>query len=274
MKPITQRASMPAIVPKIEPQLVTTIRKLVAGGRSVRNVGSRITSALGVASASLILALSPSMNASTAYGTLNNFDCVNDTGVEAHGFEIELDDIHSRDITYTYDYNHYGIPKITEDNTDPAHPKVFIRYAGTRKPDGTWTAYTAIPAGPISPTDGHRFTNPSINFGGEHFGAGYYGAPTAVKYNWLIDDGTGALVHGPPVYVSTPTFAYYPPDPAAAQPLPQVQAVVVPPPPPVPPVKQWFGEATWVKDIKTTTHNAQKVELVDLRDPDPDSSSP
>ncbi|MBK9317302.1 MAG: hypothetical protein IPM55_24095 [Acidobacteria bacterium] len=48
---------------------------------------------------------------SIAYGTLNNFDCVNDTGVEAHGFDIELEGIHSKDITYTYDYNHYGVPK-------------------------------------------------------------------------------------------------------------------------------------------------------------------
>jgi hypothetical protein len=215
-----------------------------------------------------LLAAPAVASASIAYGTLNNFDCVNDTGVEAHGFEIELDDVHSKDITYTYDYNHYGIPKITEDNTDPAHPKVFIRYAATRDPSGKWTAFTAIPSGPITPTDGHQFTNPSVNFGGEHFGAGYYGAPTAVKYNWLIDDGTGNLIHGPPVYVATPTFTYYPP--AQAQPLPQVQAVIVPPPPPAPPVLQ-FGEATWVKDIKTTTHNANKVELRDLVDPDPEN---
>jgi hypothetical protein len=66
-----------------------------------------------------LLAAGPSATASTAYGTLNNFDCVNDTGVEAHGFEIELDDVRSTDITYTYDYNHYGIPKITQDDTDP-----------------------------------------------------------------------------------------------------------------------------------------------------------
>jgi len=221
---------------------------------------------LVIGSLLLMIALSQSAHASTAYGTLNNFDCVNDTGVEAHGFEIELDDVRSTDITYTYDYNHYGVPKITQDNTDPAHPKVFIRYAATRKPDGTWTAFTAIPSGPITPTDGHQFTNPSVNFGGEHFGAGYYGAPTAVKYNWLIDDGTGNLVHGPPVYVAAPTFTYYPP--VVGQPLPQVQAVIVPPPPPAPPVLQ-FGEATWVKDIKTTTHNPNKVELRDLVDPDP-----
>ena len=34
-------------------------------------------------------------HASTSYGDLNNFDTVNDTGQECHGFEIEIDDIHS-----------------------------------------------------------------------------------------------------------------------------------------------------------------------------------
>jgi hypothetical protein len=220
-----------------------------------------------IMASALIFAPSRSVDASTAYGTLNNFDCVNDTGSEAHGFEIELVDVHSTDITYTYDYNHYGIPKITEDTTDPAHPRVFVRWAGVRNGDGTWSAFTAIPSGPIAPTDGHQFTNPSVNFGGEHFGVGYYGAPTAVKYNWLIDDGAGNLVHGSPVYVATPTFTYYPP---VGLPVPQVQAVIVPPPPPDPPVLQ-FGEAVWVKDIKTTTHNAEKVALRDLVDPDPDN---
>ena len=70
---------------------------------------------LTIATAALCLGWAARSGASTAYGTLNNFDCVNDTGVEAHGFEIEIDDVHSKDITYTYDYNHYGIPKIIED---------------------------------------------------------------------------------------------------------------------------------------------------------------
>lgn len=155
-------------------------------GKLTKNssIGKRIerlaVMAFVIMTSSLLLAISPAARASIAYGSLNNFDCVNDTGVEAHGFEIELDGVRSTDITYTYDYNHYGIPKITEDLSDPSNPKVFIRYAAARNPDGTWTAFTAIPSGPISPTDGHQFTNPSVNFGGEHFGAGYYGTPTAV----------------------------------------------------------------------------------------------
>jgi hypothetical protein len=108
-------------------------------------------------------------SASTAYGDLNNFDVVNDTGQECHGFEIEIEDVRSTDITYTYDWNHYGAPKIREDLSDPAHPKVFVRYQSAKDPDGNWVACTAMPAAPLTPTDGHSCTNPAVNDGCEHF---------------------------------------------------------------------------------------------------------
>jgi len=205
--------------------------------------------------------------ASIAYGSINNFDTVNDTGSQCHGFEIEIEDCRSTDITYTYNYNHYGVPRIEQDDTIPAHPKCRIRWESKKNADGTWAAYTAIPSGPIAPTNGHMFTNPSVNFGGEHFGVGYRVPATVVKYNWLIDNGSGVLVHGGAVQVSTPVFTYYPPvvgNPAPAQ----VQAVIAPPPPPVPPVKQ-FGKAVWVKEIKTTTHNNKEIKLRELVSDDP-----
>jgi hypothetical protein len=214
----------------------------------------------------LSLPIATSAYASTAYGTLNNFDVVNDTGQVCHGFEIELEDVRSTDITYTYDYNHYGTPKIRQDDINPAHPRVTVRYESSKDAAGLYTAYTAIPAAPVAPTDGHQCTNPGVNFGCEHFGVGYYGAPTAVRYFWLIDDGAGNLVRGPAVNVSTPVWAYYPP--VGAQPA-QVQAVIVAPEPPEVVVKE-FGEAVWVKVIETTTHNNDPVELRDLVTDDPD----
>ena len=207
--------------------------------------------------------------ASTAYGDLNNFDVFNDTGRDCHGFEIELDDIHSTDITYTYDYNHYGAPTITEDNSDPAHPKVFVRYAAKfNAATSSFSAYTAVPSTPPSPTDGHQCTNPSVNIGCEHFGVGHYGTPTVIRYNWLIEDPSapGSLIHGPAVNVATPSWTYYPPAPA--QPVAQVQAVILAPPPPPAPVYE-FGDAVWVKAIVTTSHNNQVVELKDLVSDDP-----
>ena len=224
-----------------------------------------------VLSISALLLSSVSADASIAYGSINNFDTVNDTGSETHGFEIEIEDCRSTDVTYTYNYNHYGVPQITEDNSVLAHPKTIIRWESKKNANGSWAAYTAIPSGPILPTDGHRFTNPAINFGGEHFGVGNRAAVGAVRYNWLIDNGAGALVHGGAVQVSTPSFTYYPAvvgNPAPAR----VQAVIAPPPPPVPEPLE-FGKAVWVKEIRTTTHNNNEVKLRNLISDDPDDAN-
>lgn len=215
-----------------------------------------------------------SARASIAYGSINNFDTVNDTGSECHGFEIEIEDCRSTDVSYTYNYNHYGTPKISQDDSIVGHPKCVIRWESKKNADGSWASYTAIPSGPILPTNGHQFTNPNVNFGGEHFGVGYRLAVGAIRYQWLVDDGLGNLVHGGAVQVSTPSFTYYPPIPPVigipAVPA-QVQAVIEPPEPPeVPEVPGLeFGPAVWVKEIRTTTHNSEKVELRDLVSDDP-----
>jgi hypothetical protein len=215
--------------------------------------------------AGLLILVSNHARASIAYGTINNFDTVNDTSNVCHGFEIELDDCRSQDIGYCYSYNHYGTPSITQDTISvPGHTNCFVRYAAVYS-NGVWSAYTAIPTGPIPPTAGHSFINPGTNFGGEHFGVGYYGNPSAIKYNWLLDNGAGQLVLGPSVSVSTPVFAYYPPAPAVPA---KVQAVVDPPAPEVQPV-EGFGPASWVKSIKTATHTNQVIHLRELVSDDP-----
>jgi hypothetical protein len=206
--------------------------------------------------------------ASQAYGTVNNFDTVNDTSNVCHGFEIELDDIHSADITYTYDYNHYGTPKITEGAPTQAGTTnaVYVRYQGVWTNTG-WSAHTAIPAGPIAPTAGHAFTNPNTNFGGEHFGVGYRAQPTKVTYFWLLDNGSHVLTRGGQVYVSTPTFTYS--QPAAGVPA-QAQAVI---PAPVLPMSYVcpnpeFSDAVWCKVITTTSQTNSPISINDLMTPD------
>lgn len=142
--------------------------------------------------------------------------------------------------SYTYDRNHYGTPKI-QDNTDPLHPKTFVRYESAKNADGTRVAgaSTLIPAEVLTPTNGHFCTDTSnYSYGCEHFGVGYSRTPTAVKDNWLLDDSTGNLILGPAVNVGTPSFRYVPP--AWAVPA-QVVAVIPAPPVPIPPARQ-FGE--------------------------------
>jgi hypothetical protein len=204
------------------------------------------------------------VRASVAYGTINNFDTVNDTGSPGHGFEIELDDLHTTEITYTYDYNHYGNPKITEVpvfTSGAWHTNVFVRYQAVWTNTG-WSAYTAVPTNNIPPTAGHQFTNPNLNFGGEHFGVGYRAQPSKVYYHWLIDSGTHTLALGPSVNVSTPVFTYSPPVAAVA-----AQMVAVIPAPLLPPINE-FSDATWVKEIRTTSHTNREVKIGDLMTPD------
>ncbi len=225
-----------------------------------------------IALACLALSNGPA-RASIAYGSINNFDTVNDTSNVCHGFEIELHDIRSLDITYTYDYNHYGTPTITEFTSSDAlglHTNVLVRYAAVWT--GTdWSAYTAIPTNNIPPTQGHAFTNPSLNFGGEHFGVGYRTPPTKVCYYWLTNSGS-SLLRGPQVYVSTPVFTA--PQPAAV--VPVIPAPVLPlPPPPLsdPSIVYEFSDATWVKVITTTSHTNHPIELRELITPDTNNPS-
>lgn len=212
--------------------------------------------------------------ASTAYGDLNNFDVINDTNQPTHGFEIELDGVHSKDVTYTFDWNHYGAPVIREDVDASGNPRVFVRYESKKDPNGAFLAYTAVPTAPLSPTNGHMCTNPAVNEGCEHFGVGYYGAPTVVRYNWLIEDPMtpGSLIHGPAVNVATPSWVYNPP--VAGQPAQVVAAIQAPPPPApevAPPVLPKFGDPVLAKEIKTSSKNNQVVALKDLVSDDPNA---
>ena len=237
-----------------------------------RNSQPSVTFPITVAAVCLGLLGVASARGSVAYGSINNFDTVNDSSQVCHGFEIELDDLHAPDITYTYDYNHYGTPKITEIVTNLLgvwHTNVLVRYAAVYTNNAGWSAYTAIPTNAIPPTQGHAFTNPSLNFGGEHFGVGYRNPPTKVYYHWLVDPGTHALALGPQVNVSTPAFTYNPPLAGApAQVVAVIPAPVLPIPPSPPDIVYEFSDATWVKVITTTSRTNSAVALRELVTPD------
>jgi hypothetical protein len=218
-----------------------------------------------------VLALGASRaGATTVIGDLNNFDTVNDTGQTCYGFEIEIEDVRSTDVTYTFDWNHYGVPKILEDTTNPLHPKVLVRYESTKNLDGTFGAngsFTNQVIPSITPPQGHTCTDTSVNEGCEHFGVGYYGTPTVVRYRWLVDGGGTLVPAGQPVGVGTPTWNYTPP--AVAQPA-QIAAVIPAPAVPNPAGKE-FGEPVWVKVIKTTTHAPHDIALAALISDDTDA---
>src|SRR4029078_635576 len=88
------------------------------------------------------------------YGTLDNFDVINDTGGECHGFEIELEGIASSDVAYTFGapYQRYGDPTIVPTVTGTG---VIIRQgAGCASRAHKWSATIPFTAPPYARTEG------------------------------------------------------------------------------------------------------------------------
>ena len=71
-----------------------------------------------VSTVALSLAIAPSVATAAVIGFLGNFDVINDTGQTAYGFEIELEGLHSSDITDVFGGPGRGFP--TGRGFDPA----------------------------------------------------------------------------------------------------------------------------------------------------------
>ena len=219
-----------------------------------------VTTVLGAALALALALLSPA-RAATIYGSLGNFDCINDTGVTAHGFEIELDGVQSSNVFATFGspYNRYGTPTITTSGGN-----TYVRYASAYV-NGAWSVGTA--SGTYGPTGGHSLFFPQYggdpnypNVPGDHFGVATNATPTNTVYHWLVDGGNGKLVFaGTPVMVPAPVLSVAPPvNPGNAA---GVQAVVQAPPPEN---GQQVGDAIWAKVFTTVIENPNPVDLKDL----------
>jgi hypothetical protein len=209
------------------------------------------------------------------YGSLANFDAVNDTGHEAHGFEIEIEDAsYSRSKLYSVfglDRNfgvpptsvvRYGAPTIT----DLPGFGLRIRYQASFA-NGAWSVGT--PTGPYAQAGDSCWSlgNPLYDGGSlscDHFGVATYGSPAVTRYHWLVDTGgnTGVLTKVaaglPPV-----NLFYQPaPDPLPGQaPQPGVLQAEIEAPEPAEPA-QAFGTPYWVKIFSHKLGHA--VELGNL----------
>jgi hypothetical protein len=203
-----------------------------------------------------VTAFSLSAQAGSIRGALGNFDAINESGQITYGIEIEIDDLHAKDVFGTYPGNHYGTGVIREDLTDPLHPKVFVHYERP-KVSGLQTGFTSVPVG--IPASCYNLT---VNVGCEHFGVHIStNTYTTVKYNWLIKDTSGKVVVGPALNLGAPVVIYTPPVVgfSAAQSVATIPAPVAPQP-----IPKQFGEPSWVKVIKTTAHKTQPLVLGDL----------
>lgn len=208
-------------------------------------------------SAFYVLAQAPPVT----YGTLDNFDAINDTGQETHGFEIELEGISATDVVYTFGapYQRYGDPVVVTTTTG-----VIVRYAALYDAiSHTWSVTTPIAVSPFLPTQGHScwtggVANPAeyYNSGCDHFGVSLNASASKTTYRWLVAGSTpGTLTpSGSNVSLPAPVWNVTPPaNPAVNQP---VAAIVVAAPASADPDK--CGEAMWAKVYVTELANELK----------------
>jgi hypothetical protein len=207
------------------------------------------------------------------YGTLDNFDVINDTGGETHGFEIELEGIAPADVAYAFGAPNirYGDPTISPTLTGG----VIVRWAASYDAiTGTWNTFTPIAIPPYLPTDGHScwmygVPDPAIYIaaGCDHFGLSLNAAPTKTTYRWLVVSSPGTLVpFGTNVSVPAPTWNVTPPAAPGAQPV--VAAVISAPDPTL----YEFGDALWAKVFVTElSHDLQAGDLNHMVIDDPDN---
>lgn len=217
-------------------------------------------SALAVAAS---VAIAPSIGSAAVIGFLGNFDVINDTGSTAHGFEIELEGLHSSDITDTFggvgrgfpsgrgfdpstSVQRYGAPTITE-YTNGSVFGTRVTYYGIYNA-GSWDYGT--PSGTfITPGDncwsgggvGYNASTPC-----DHFGVGTSANATKTTYSWLVETATPGVLSNGIVNLPAPTWTVNP-APVVGNPpvvVAQIQA-------PAPAIEAQFGEAIWVKVFTT-----------------------
>lgn len=219
------------------------------------------------------LVLLPNIASASFLGFLGNFDVVNDTGNTAHGFEIELEGLHSSDITDTFGGAGRGFPSGT--GFDPGN--AVVRYGapmiseytngavfGTRVTYASaWDAasqswFFGTPSGTFITPGDNCWTGGGVGYSAatpcDHFGVGTSKNASKTTYSWLFDDGsnTGKLTNSNGnVVLPAPNWNVIPAAPAPAgqpQPKPVVVADIRAP---QPENEAQFGEAIWVKVFRT-----------------------
>ena len=230
------------------------------------------------------LLFSFSVTAAT-FGPVENFDVVNDTGLEAHGFEIELQGITDQDISSVFasatrwpGMNRYGAPTIAN-----FPGGVRVTYKATYA-NGAWNTGTPYGTLPVAPRDSCWPLGAVGQYGPaypcDHFGVSTFKPATLVKYNWLVETASpGVLAYGVS-NVPGPVWTVVPVAPIQPAPIPQPpvnnvpQPPIIPAPIPQPPVVNVvirapepvdaieFGKAKWVK--VTASGSPVNVAVEDL----------
>ena len=223
----------------------------------------------------LTVAMIPSLGHAAVIGFLGNFDVINDTGSTAHGFEIDLEGLHSSNITDTFggpgrgfptgrgfgpatSVQRYGSPTIA-DYSNGAIFGTKITYQGLF--DGSnWDFGT--PSGTFITPGDNCWSGGGVGYSAstpcDHFGVGTSASPTKTTYSWLLETSTpGTLTNGL-VNLPAPVFNAPPQNPANPPVLGAIGAAVQAPLPEQDP--NLFGDAMWVKVFTTELEDAIGLE--------------
>jgi len=197
-------------------------------------------------------------------GSLGNFDVVNNTGNDAHGFEIQLEGLTPGDVYYSFTAQRYGGAQII-----PYATGVYVRWEASY--DSTLQSFsqTTIQHSPNTPFAGSCYIW-GANYdaaGCEHFGVSLLKNATNTTCRWLIANAQAptTLIGTTPIAIAAPSYVIVPParpDPAAAPAL--VAEVQAPEPAPVP---SQYGDAQWMKVFKTEL--TRRVSLNELMTDNP-----
>lgn len=228
------------------------------GARSIAGAALKLTLlALGI----FFTTVASHAQTAAIYGQLGNFDVVNHSGQDGHGFEIELDGLQPNNVTYSFSYQRYGAAQITATPTG-----TLVRWTSTYTNgafDQTTLPYTGGGAFGGSCYMGGANYNSA---GCEHFGVSLTATPTATHYRWLIEDAAnpGTLIgFNPPVAIVAPVYVIIPP--AVVGEPPVLEANFEAPEPPERP--DLYGDAQWVKIFKTEL--TREVTLDELMSDNP-----
>ncbi|MBV9211661.1 MAG: PEP-CTERM sorting domain-containing protein, partial [Acidobacteria bacterium] len=211
----------------------------------------------------LVLILAPASaraQSATIFGALSNFDVVNHTEHEAHGFEVELEGLQAQDVYYTFSAQRYGSPSIV-----PTQTGVIVRWMSSYDPATQQFTQTTVAHAPNTPFAGTCYQWGGASYatsGCEHFGVTLRTTATRTTYRWLIADPQtpGALTPvDPPVAIPAPVYVVLPPAQPAEPPVLEAEIEA----PEAPETPETFGNAQWVKVFKTElTREVSLDELV------------
>lgn len=226
----------------------------------------KITSTVAWASAALIASLGSPVAQAGVFGSLANFDVVNDTGQTAHGFEIEIEDSHfdhagGISSVFGLDRNfgvpansveRYGAPTIDYIAGFGARITYKASFANGAWGTGTASGVFAHPGDSCWTLGGVGYPNVPC----DHFGVATLGSPAKINYHWLLETAANSSVLNRSL-VGIPSVSFTPAAPGAANQAVQVRIQAV-----APPViaGQAFGAAYWVKTFKTEVDHNVKLD--------------